>query len=144
MTCSDAQYCDWMNNRCGTGTLPAGLCMMRPGVCPAVVDRVCGCDGQVHSSACAAAAVGHDIDETGAGCKPPSGTFTCGPRFCTHGTQYCEAITGGPAGAAGNYSCQPLPAACGATPTCACLADARCGNCTMSTDGDLTTRCLQP
>lgn len=145
MDCSDTQFCDWQSNRCGGGTLPVGMCMARPQGCTAVVDQVCGCDGQVYSNPCMAAVAGQDLDETGAGCKPPSGTFVCGPRFCAHGSQYCEARIGGPAGAAGNYGCLTLPVGCGANPTCACLTGtAQCGNCQMSTDGDLTTRCLLP
>jgi hypothetical protein len=146
MDCSDTQYCDWQNNRCGSGgVLVTSMCVTRPQACGAVIDPVCGCDGVVYSNPCMAAVAGQDIDESGSGCKPPSETFACGPRFCTHATQYCEAMIGGPAGAAGNYGCQLLPAACGTTPTCACLAGtAQCGNCQMSTAGDLTTRCLLP
>ncbi len=143
--CTDVQYCDWQSNQCGGGVLATGACKARPDVCPAVVDRVCACDGQIHSSPCAAAAVGQDIDESGSGCKPPAGTFACGPRFCTQGTQYCEAMIGGAVGLPGSYGCHMLPVACGATPTCACLVGtAQCGNCVMSADGDLTTRCLFP
>ena len=145
LDCSDTQYCDWQNNRCGTGVLVTGMCVSRPQGCGAVFDPVCGCDGVVYSNPCMAAAAGQDIDESGSGCKPPSETFACGPRFCNHATQYCEAMIGGPAGAAGSYGCHLLPAACGTTPTCACLAGtAQCGNCQMSTAGDLTTRCLFP
>jgi hypothetical protein len=133
-----------MNNRCGSGAIVSGMCMARPQACPATIELACGCDGVVYAHPCLANAAGHDVDESGTGCTPPSGTFACGPRFCTHGTQYCEAMTGGPADAAGTYACRPLPAGCGSTPTCACLDSTPCGNCQMSANGDLTTRCLRP
>ena len=51
----------------------------------------------------------------------------------------------GAASNAGSYACNPLPASCGATPTCACLTGtAVCGNCTVSAAGDLNTLCLLP
>jgi hypothetical protein len=122
-----------------------GTCAARPFNCNAMgVDQVCGCDGQVYFNPCDAQFYGQDINENG-GCTPPPGTFACGPRFCTHGTQYCEGVVGGAASNAGSYACNPLPASCGATPTCACLTGtAACGNCTVSADGDLNTRCLVP
>ena len=141
---ADTQYCDWQNKQCGRGVLPMGACTGRPDGCGAVIDRVCGCNGQIYTSPCVAAGAGHDIDETGTTCKPPDGTFACGPRFCTQGTQYCDAMLGGPA-RAGTYTCRQLPAGCGATPTCACLAGvAQCPICQMSAEGDLTTPCLVP
>ena len=108
-----------------------------------MVDRVCGCDGQIHSSPCVAASAGVDVNDQG-GCAPPAGTFACGPRFCTQGTQFCERMFGGPVGAAGTYTCRTLPPACGSPATCACLSGTTCGNCTMTVAGDLTTSCLFP
>jgi hypothetical protein len=145
MNCSSTQYCDWPSNRCGSTLVGGGACMARPQGCTAQVDPVCGCDGQVYSNSCLANVAGQDIDESGAGCTPPSGTFACGPRFCTRGSQYCESMTGGAVENPGGFACHALPAGCGAAPTCACLAgNAQCGNCLMSNGGDLTTRCQFP
>jgi len=139
--CTSAQYCDISNNRCAAN---AGTCKARPQGCTADVDPVCGCDGVVYSNTCMAAAAGTDISDLG-GCTPPTGTFPCGPRFCTHGTQYCEGKTGGAATNPGDYACHTLPAGCGGTPTCACISgSAMCGNCTMSNNGDIMTSCLFP
>ena len=55
-----------------------GCASTRPQGCTAVVDRVCGCDGQIHSNPCIAASSGVDINEQG-GCTPPSGTFALRP-----------------------------------------------------------------
>jgi hypothetical protein len=143
LTCAQAMYCDWQDNRCGDLSV-SGTCRTRPQGCTAEVDRVCGCDGQIYSNPCLAASAGADIDEQGTGCTPPSGTFACGPRFCTQGTQFCERMFGGPAGAPGTFACRTLPPACGSPATCACLSGTTCGNCTMSASGDLTTSCLFP
>jgi hypothetical protein len=77
-------------------------------------------------------------------CTPPNGMFACGHLFCSHGTQYCQATIGGAADRAGSYACQPLPAACTGTPSCACLTGAACGNCVVSAAGDVMTSCLVP
>ncbi|HMF43827.1 MAG TPA: hypothetical protein VKQ32_24300, partial [Polyangia bacterium] len=139
--CSSTEFCDHSDNRC---TSTPAFCQPRPSGCTAVVDPVCGCDGNVYGSPCLANSAGTDISDQG-GCTPPQGMFACGPRFCMHGTQYCEAMLGPLPGNPGAYACHPLPAACGTTPTCACLqGTAQCGNCTMSAGGDLSTACLFP
>jgi hypothetical protein len=121
-----------------------GTCQPRPQGCTANVDPVCGCDGSVYSNACLAAAAGTDISDLG-GCTAPAGTFACGPRFCMHGTQFCESRTGGAVQNPGGYGCIAVPAACNGTPTCACVQPASsCGNCTMSNSGDITTACQFP
>jgi hypothetical protein len=119
---------------------------MRPYNCNAQqTNPVCGCDGQVYLNTCDAEVNGMDVDQTASDCTPPPAAFACGPNFCTHGTQYCEALVGGAAGNPGSYFCTALPASCGATPTCACLTGtAVCGNCTVSAAGDLNTLCLLP
>jgi hypothetical protein len=146
MVCSDTQYCDWMNNRCGSGgAIITSMCMTRPQGCGADYAPVCGCDRQVYSNQCMAAVAGQDLDDAGA-CTPPPNTFPCGPRFCTRGTQFCdETLFNVPGGAAGSYMCRELPAACGSSPTCACLSGTgACGNCYLSNDGDLKTACVLP
>jgi hypothetical protein len=139
ITCAPTgQYCDWAGNSCA-GLEPMGSCLARPQGCTAEVDQVCGCDGTVYSNPCVAAAAGQDISD-GGGCAAPAGTFACGPRFCTKGSQFCERRPSGTTGVAGMFTCRALPAACGASPTCACLSGVSCASCVLS-DGDLTTAC---
>jgi hypothetical protein len=138
-------YCDWQNNQCGQTSSGGAMCRMSPQGCGAVIDRVCGCDGQIHSSPCIANAAGVDIDDLGR-CELPAGTFRCGPRFCTQGAQYCQRTTsGGMGGEPSSYSCLNLPPACGSPATCACLAGTACANtCQASASGDLSTTCAFP
>jgi hypothetical protein len=106
--------------------------------------KVCGCDGKVYRAECDANGSGQDVSRLG-GCTAPAGTFACGPSFCVQGGEYCSAINGGAITNAGTYQCVTLPAACGATPSCSCLAGTQsCGICTMSAAGDLTVTCLIP
>jgi hypothetical protein len=144
MICSGTQYCNWLDNRCGRGTASAGTCTARLVECALLLDPVCACNGQIYGNPCLAYSAGQDISETG-GCTVSAGQFACGPRFCARGSQYCQASFGGPAGGPGTYTCNALPAACGNTPTCACLSGTACGaTCAMSASGDLTTSCFAP
>jgi hypothetical protein len=140
--CAATAYCDLNNNSCLPGP---GICKSRPLDCiNPIPGKVCGCNGIVYNSECEANGSGQDISAAG-GCTAPAGLFACGPYFCTHGSQYCEAMIGGAITNPGSYACHDLPTACGATPSCACLSGtAQCGNCLASANGDLTTRCLFP
>jgi hypothetical protein len=145
MSCGGAQFCDWLDNRCGrNATTTAGECRLRPNGCAGIYEPTCGCDGQVYSSECHAQSLGQDVSEAG-GCTPPANMFPCGPRFCVLGSQYCHATIGGPVGASGSYSCVAYPNTCGDTPTCACLSATACGaNCVMSAPLQLRTTCYAP
>ena len=143
VTCAADQYCDWANDGCGDLSLGA-ICRPRPQACVLSYAPVCACDGHVYGNACEASSAGQDVSASG-GCAPPTGLFACGPNFCRHGSEYCEAKVGGPVTNPGNHACHPLPAACGATPSCACLAGlAMCGACSVSAAGDSKTACLYP
>ena len=52
-------------------------------------------------------------------------TMSCGQQTCQVGQQYCYSFTGGvpdpDGGANQSAECKAIPAACQATPTCACL-----------------------
>lgn len=137
--CSPAAYCDYPDNSCGI-TDQSGVCRMRPDVCPAIASPpICGCDGQVYASECTAYLTGTDLNAN-AGCKAAPGTFACGYAQCDLATQYCRREPR--AMDADSYSCVALPAACGTSASCACLADERCGlDCSGQARVGLTVTC---
>ncbi len=140
-TCASTLYCDYPDDICGAAD-GTGTCQERgAGACPAVYSPVCGCDGRVHGNECEMRAAGADLNTLG-GCTAPMGTFGCGATFCNRGTQYCQAFSGGIV-AQVRYSCQQVPAGCGATPTCACLPTSG-GMCTEDADHNLTVRIFAP
>jgi hypothetical protein len=116
-------------------------CITQPGA------AVCGCDGKLYMTECEASGSGMALAND-ARCVTPPGTFQCGTKFCTHGSQYCQTwywndeITNLGRYVA-RYACVDLAdAGCGTTPTCACVTSAQCGECAVSADGDLTAGCL--
>ena len=141
-SCASFEYCSTCGPRAGT-------CQGRPQDCIYQGSQiVCGCDGKLYMNSCEAEGAGTDIAPNGDACVMPPGTFRCGTKFCTHGTQYCEVwSTNDPApGVPGpyvyGYACEELAAGCDATtPTCACVTRTECGGCIASADGDLTAMC---
>jgi hypothetical protein len=80
---------------------------------------------------------------------PPPKPLACGSLTCNGNTQFCAESGGGaqpPDGGSNfTYSCDPIPAACTAAPTCACIS-ANSGNtcpCSQGPDG-FTLACLFP
>lgn len=79
-----------------------------------------------------------------------AGPFTCGPSLTCMPGSYCVdqppgvAFDGGPP--PDYFSCDPIPAACAATPTCACVkANGACPTSVVSCDesgGHVTVHCL--
>jgi hypothetical protein len=63
---------------------------------------------------------------------------------CDPQTQYCYVVEGGPIGNPPSYSCRALPAACGTTPTCACVQGQGCGNICSAGDGGIMVTCQAP
>jgi hypothetical protein len=125
--CSADQFCDYQYNSCGPpahGGEDPGECRPRAGGCDDKI-QVCGCDGKVHPSECAAHAEGVDIGERGfvgqlcADSLTPAGTFPCGPFFCVAAESYCDYGEGD----TGDRTtvCTPLPAACNGVATCGCV-----------------------
>jgi len=142
-TCAAKEYCDYPTDSCGAGD-QAGTCRARPETCPAVVMPVCACNGMTYGNACEAAAAGQDVNAAG-GCPPPAGTFACGTTFCHVATHYCQAGYGGAFDNPPSFTCLPVPAGCGASPTCACFSGETCGSmCAQDAAGNVTLTCLYP
>ena len=140
--CSAGAYCAWSDKRCGA--LTHGACAATPSAtCTAQATPVCGCDGNNYPSDCDAAKAGTDVS-TSVSCPSPTGMFRCGWSYCQHGTEYCHAVIGGPVGAPGTYDCLALPAACGTTPSCTCMAVTSGSTCTQTSEGDVTFTLLVP
>ncbi len=141
-TCAADHYCDFGNNRCGTDDAP-GRCVPRPTFCPTLLvpEPTCGCDGRVYSSPCDATFGGADLDQSGA-CPLGQDTFVCGYRQCKLRNQICQRDTSDVGGEPDAFSCRGLPASCGPSPTCACLAGEPCGNqCTGDAASGFTLTC---
>jgi len=64
--CKDTEVCFKLPGGCDA----RGKCLPRPTVCPAVVERVCGCDAKTYGNACAALAAGTSVAGRGA-CDQP-------------------------------------------------------------------------
>ncbi|MDC3955731.1 hypothetical protein KEG38_17840 [Polyangium jinanense] len=121
LMCGPGEWCDYPNDRCGDTDL-TGICKPRPEGCPDAYFPTCACDGMVYGNPCDAAQAGHDVSDLG-NCEPPEGLFPCGHNFCDKATEYCQKTTSDVAGYPDSYHCEPIPAACGSTPNCACLND---------------------
>ena len=121
--CGEAEYCDWPTNLCG-GRGEEGACEARPDGCDLLYAPVCGCDGQVYGSACAAQSAGVDVNADG-GCLAPEGYAACGFRFCDAASEYCRVSVSDVVGFPDGFECVPLPEGC-APATCACLEGEPC------------------
>ncbi|MCH9680510.1 MAG: hypothetical protein K0V04_03670 [Deltaproteobacteria bacterium] len=106
----------------------AGSC--RPHHVPPCSDGdlpVCGCDGQVYGSECAAYQAGVDLARFGS-CQAPEGRFACGPWFCDRQADYCEITTTRLEDTLPSaYACrQPSQPCASGSVTCECLAKEPC------------------
>lgn len=60
LQCEGDDFCDWADDSCGNADAQ-GTCRSRPARCDAPREEVCGCDGELYESECAAAMVGVDV-----------------------------------------------------------------------------------
>lgn len=137
--CAADQWCDYPDDLCGAGS--PGACKPRPQGCDLLYAPVCTCEGQVAGNACAGRAGGHDVSAKG-DCKAPPDTFSCGPSFCMVGAQYCQVQISDVGGYPDEFACKSIPAACGTSPSCACLKSEPCGEmCKADSSGNLRVTC---
>lgn len=138
--CPADEYCDFGDNRCG-GNDGSGVCMKRPVGCDKNLAPTCGCDQNVYDNPCLANAAGVDNNDNGF-CQAPMGMFGCGAGFCFLATDFCQVTGSDVGGEPDSFSCQPLPADCAPTPSCACLDPGFCGGtCSATPDGGLKIFC---
>lgn len=114
--CTSGAQCDsgscLSDHTCCVADSPCGT-----GVCGTVYDS-CG-----KPRACGGCGAGEYCESTTSSCEPITDTFDCSlngtSNVCTKYQQYCQDYLNGPGGT--TAWCSTMPAACVATPTCACL-----------------------
>lgn len=139
--CAGDEYCRWIDDSCGVSGL-SGQCTPRSDCDNGNGRPVCGCDGAVHDTRCAAQDAGIDVDFLG-GCETPAGAFDCGFSFCINGDEYCQQLGGNDPSA----ECIVLPPVC-QPPDCSCVTTCcGCDNASCCSDfctnegGALTYTC---
>lgn len=138
--CAADEFCKYEAQNCGAFD-NQGTCTKRPEACDKSLFPTCGCDGQIHGNECDANAVGTDVNNNG--CTPPPGQFSCGAHFCQSNLEYCEREVSDVGGFPDVFTCKPVPAGCGAAPSCACLSGVVCGSACAPTDkGGLKVTCF--
>jgi hypothetical protein len=115
--CGLAEYCAFQPSLCGKGKRP-GRCRPSPPACEAPLSPVCGCDGRVYGSECAAHAAGVDLAAAGGCQERVPGWIPCGPRYCDARASYCEIVLSDVFELPTDYACRTLP------PTCLPVGDA--------------------
>lgn len=138
--CSNSEFCDFGRNTCGA-TDEQGTCRPRPNACDDVLDRVCACDGVIHTNECDANVAGVDLNANGS-CPTMGGRFACGFRTCATPGQYCQRSVSDIGGEPDTFTCMPVPSGCGAVASCACLTAEPCGSfCSGTNTTGLTLTC---
>ncbi|HVY44526.1 MAG TPA: hypothetical protein VHB21_01555 [Minicystis sp.] len=127
--CSDDAYCDYADDRCGTGD-ETGTCRPRPHACSGgSAAQRCGCDGHLHEedgstefNSCFVNLAGADLAVDGR-CDMP-GWLSCGSQLVEPGVEgfYCVTFPKrkGPEAQHALYLLDP--SACDGIVTCDCFA----------------------
>jgi len=100
-SCPVNWYCEVPD--CGEAL--AGVCAPRPNSCPAVLDLVCGCDGQTYDSACIAFMSGMNVDTEGP-CPEPAQECLVDEESQCGSNEYCKG------GCTGLGMCTKRPDTC--------------------------------
>ena len=110
---------------------------------------VCGCDGAIYASSCAAAAAGVGVAYAD-NCPAEAGMMPCGAGWCASATQYCEETLDHGGYPTYRYECRSLPQACDDDLTCDCFPEDPCGDsyyipaqiCEVDPDGSRRITCV--
>jgi hypothetical protein len=135
--CPSGEYCEAdVPGSCGIGK-----CVTNPPPPPPFCPSMeCGCDGKLK---CAGGSrpSGFDVGSNQCG-------FACGNTTCNGVTEFCEHAAGGvmlPDGGANEWwTCKPIPAACVANRSCACITQNAMGGYVCESEKDQKVTVLAP
>ncbi|MBI4718418.1 MAG: hypothetical protein HY763_11475 [Planctomycetes bacterium] len=91
--CGPDEFCKFPPGNCGSNpTNAGGVCVPRPGACPAIWAPVCGCDNVTYSNECEADRAGVGIAHFGQCAPPPcpAHRYLSGPSIADY--TYCPGI----------------------------------------------------
>ena len=115
---------------CGD-TFTSPVCRGGAWDCPAGTVRaaMCRCFGSRPGCVCSA---------SGWECPDAGRPFACGDTLrCDLNAEFCRGVSGGVM-AGTRYGCEPIPAACAASPTCACVVpEPGASTCRQEADGSI-------
>lgn len=117
--CAEDEACDMVGPDCEELAAEDSTCRFQAEDClyeEDVWEPVCLCDGIVRPFDC-----GYFNSTSLEACDQ----IQCGPKTCDKATEYCQVTD--PSGFGGDFVCMPLPATCGAEPSCGCLSAEACG-----------------
>lgn len=135
--CPDGFWCDYADDKCGTGE-PTGVCTPRmAGGCGEDDRRTCSCGGVV--PILCPGVVAPDLAEPEL-CS--DGTFACGDLQCQSYLEYCETVLPGVPGSEPSYACKSS-ASCEIV-YCSCIPDLPPGSCSIGADAQMRVTIALP